>query len=137
MPGLNIKLLQGWKPLPHSNGPLTFSRGDNPSAPVLQFSIRQHNPGPLPNVTGETLIAVCEKLGSKVKGGRVTSRLSGTCEFGLFGTVAFEGEEPAHFQAWVVSNQREFILATHVAAAKVLPEEAEEANRIVLTTSYE
>jgi hypothetical protein len=68
---------------------------------------------------------------------RDVSSRSGKCEFGIFGTVAVKGDAPAHFQAWVVSNQREFILITHTCAKEPDPLEIAEANEIALMTGLE
>jgi hypothetical protein len=134
MTELKIKVLPGWTPLANPNGPPTYRRGNHPNGAVLQFSLARYKPGPLPNTTAEALIAICERLGSKVKGGRVVSKSSGACAFGSYGTAIVEGESPAHFQAWVLSNTRDFILITHVGPGRLEPQEVEEANEIALMT---
>lgn len=135
MPRLKIKLLHGWKPLAIPDGPATYIRGDDPNGPVLQFSLAHHKPGPLPNTTAESLIVMCEKLGSRVDGGRVVFRSSGQCGFGLYGTVVVKGRAPEHFQAWVLSNRRDFILITHIGPSNIDPAEIYDASEIALMTS--
>ena len=137
MTSLKIKLLPGWKPVSNPGGPATYTRGTSANEAALQFSVGSYKHGMLPHTSGERLIAMCEKLGSKVKDGRVVSRSSGECAFGSYGTVVIEGASPAHFQAWVVSNKTDFILITHVSPSKVDPKEAEEAHEIALMTSYQ
>jgi hypothetical protein len=80
------------------------------------------------------LIALCEKLTVKVSNRREVLRRSGKCNFGIFGTVAVKGDAPVYFQAWVVSNQRDFILITHTCTEEPEPEEIAEANEIALMT---
>jgi hypothetical protein len=73
-------------------------------------------------------------MASGVRGLKEKSSHSGTCEFGVFGTVTAKGDFPAHFQAWVLSNEREFILVTHTCDKNPDPEEIAEANQIALLT---
>jgi hypothetical protein len=78
---------------------------------------------------------MCEKLTKAFRGSREMSSRSGKCEFGIFGTVVVKGDSPAHVQVWVLSNQREFILITHVCGNEPDPQEVAEANEIALRTA--
>ena len=80
------------------------------------------------------LIAICEKLTRDVPGRTELSRSSGKCEFGLFGTLAVKGNSPAYMQAWVISNQHDYILITHICEAPPDAQETKEANEIALMT---
>ena len=73
-------------------------------------------------------------MASNVRGLKEKSSRSGTCEFGMFGTVVAKGDYPAHFQVWVLSNEREFILVTHTCDKDPGAEEVTEANEIALMT---
>lgn len=101
----------------------------------MQFSLAQYKNDSLPSTTDATLVGICEKLTSGVRGRRDVSRSSGTCEFGIFGTVVAKGDSPAHVQAWVLSNRREFILVTHTSDSDPDSQEVKEANEIALMTS--
>jgi hypothetical protein len=137
LPRLKVKLHQGWIPVANPNGPATYVRGSGPNPPALQFSIAQHKPGALPNVTPESLVGICERMTEKVRGRRSISKSSGECTFGKYGTVIAKGDAPAHVQIWVLSNEREFILVTHTCEIDPEPKEDEEANQIALLTSCE
>lgn len=62
------------------------------------------------------------------------SQSSGPCDFGVFGTVIVAGSSPAYMQAWVVSNQQDFILITHICEKRPDAQEIEEAQAIALMT---
>jgi hypothetical protein len=71
-------------------------------------------------------------MASGVRGLKEKSSRSGTCEFGMFGTVVAKGDSPTHLQVWTLSNEREFILVTHTCNNDPDPEEVTEANAIAL-----
>jgi hypothetical protein len=133
-PRLKVKLYRGWHLVDDPGTLAAYVRGDSPNSGILQFSFAQYRHGQLPSATEQTLIGICERLTSDVRGRRELSRSSGKCEFGMFGTVAVEGDFPARVHLWVVSNQREFILITHNCGKEPDPEEVAEANDIALMT---
>jgi hypothetical protein len=135
-PRLKVRLYNGWRQLESREGPVTYFREGSSDSGALQFSVAQHRPGPVPGAGEEMLIALCEKLTSKVRNRRDASSRSGKCEFGIFATVAVKGDSPAHFQAWVLSNHREFILVTHTCEKQPDPQEIAEANEIALMTGF-
>ena len=92
--------------------------------------------GTVPNATDQTLVAMCEKLTSGVLGRREVCSASGACDFGIYGTVAVQGDLPVRLQAWVVSNGTEFILITYTCGSDPDPEELREANEIALMTGF-
>jgi hypothetical protein len=134
-PKLRIRLRPGWHPAENPAIP-TCKRTASADSGILQFSVAQFRPGTGPNATEQTLIAICEKLTSGVRGPRDVSSTSGTCDFGIYGTVAIHGDSPTRFQAWVVSNGQEFILVTHTCGSAPDPEEVREANEIALMTGF-
>ena len=71
-------------------------------------------------------------MASSVRGLTEKSSRSGSCEFGMFGTVIARGESPHYFQVWVLSNGREFILVTHTCDKEPGASEVAEANDIAL-----
>jgi hypothetical protein len=134
-PRLKVKLHRGWRQIDNPGALAAYVRGDSPNSGTLQFSIAQFRHGQLHSATEQTLIGLCEKLTSGVRGRMEMSRGSGKCEFGMFGTVVVKGDFPVRVQVWVVSNQREFILITHTCEKKEPdPEEVAEANDIALMT---
>jgi hypothetical protein len=128
---LKIRPHPGWRAVANPNGPATYV---STSGSALQFSFANYLRGKLPNITEESLIGLCEKLTLQIRGRRVVSSRSGTCDFGLYGTVAVRGEEPVHTQAWVLSNRQEFILITYTCATEPESREVFEANQIALMT---
>jgi len=133
-PRLKVKLFEGWRPVENPRTLATYVRGDTSNSGSLQFSLAQYQRGILSSVTEDTLLGLCQKLAGSVRGRRDVSSGSGKCEFGLFGTVTAKGDSPAHFQVWVISNGREFILITHTCAKEPDPQEVAEANEIALMT---
>ena len=138
-PRLRIKLQRGWTPI---NNPKAYIciRETSAEPGEMQFSSAVYKPGrPLPKVvTEDGLIEMCRKImAGEVPSGREILKQSGNCDFGAFGTVALRGESPAYFQAWVLSNGRDFILITHVCPKEPDPAEITEANEIALMTRCE
>jgi hypothetical protein len=134
-PRLSIKLHKEWHQVENPNGPITYLRGRDRDAGALQFSFAKYRQGTLKNATEETLIGICEKLSNRVQGRRNALSHSGKCDFGIFGTLAVEGDYPVRFQAWVISNRSEFILVTHTCTRKPELAEIAEASEIALMTS--
>jgi hypothetical protein len=60
---------------------------------------------------------------------------SGKCEHGIFGTVIAKGDSPAYVQAWVLSNNTDFILVTHTCESEPKPEIVTQASSIALMTT--
>jgi hypothetical protein len=134
-PKLKIRLRPGWQPAENPAIP-TYKRTASADSGVLQFSVAQFRHGTAPNATEHTLVAMCEKLTSAVRGRRDVSSTSGTCDLGMYGTVAVHGESPVRFQTWVLSNGHDFILVTHTCGSAPDPEEVREAHEIALMTGY-
>ena len=134
-PKLRIRLRPGWQPAENPAIP-TYKRSASTDSGALQFSIAQFRHGTAPNATEQTLVALCEKLTSSVPGRREVATASGTCDFGIYGTAAVQGGAPVRFQAWVLSNGREFILVTHTCGSAPDPEEVREATEIALMTGF-
>jgi hypothetical protein len=132
---LRIRLRPGWHPADNPAIP-TYKREGSAGSGALQFSIAQFRHGTAPNATEQTLVAMCEKLTSSVRGRRDLATASGTCDFGIYGTVTAHGDSPVRFQAWVVSNRQEFILVTHTCGSEPDPEEIREAHEIALMTGF-
>jgi len=134
MPSLKVKLFPGWRESNHPGALVTYVRDASQHSGALQFSLAHHKPGALPISTEGMLVELCKKLSSKVNDGKIVSSKSGKCGFGLFGTVTVRGTSPVHFQAWVLSNQRDFILITHTCMEEPDPKELQEAEQIALLT---
>jgi hypothetical protein len=132
-PKLRIRLRPGWQPAENPAIP-SYKRAASADSGALQFSVAQFRHGTVPNATEQTLVAMCEKLTSSVRGRRNETTASGTCDFGIYGTAAVQGDAPVRFQAWVLSNGREFILVTHTCGSPPDPEEVREATEIALMT---
>jgi hypothetical protein len=132
---LKIKLLHGWQQAENPAWPVTYFRSKSADPGALQFSRAQYRHGVLQTTTEESLMGVCDDMTSRVRGRRFIASQSGKCEFGFYGTVSVRGDEPAYFQAWVVSNGHQFILITHTCNSVPVTEEIAEANQIALMTT--
>jgi hypothetical protein len=134
-PKLRIRLRPGWHPAANPAIP-TYKRAASAGSGALQFSIAQFRHGTAPSATEQTLVAMCEKLTSSVRGRRDLATASGICDIGIYGTTAVQGDAPVRFQAWVLSNGWEFILVTHTCGSVPDPEEVREATEIALMTGF-
>ena len=134
-PRLKFKLYDGWQKTENPGGPVTYLRGNGPSPGTLQFSSARPRSGAVARRTSEQdLISMCEKLTRDVANRSEVTRSSGTCEFGIFGTIAVKGTSPAYVQAWVLSNQSDYILVTLVCYTPPDAQETKEAHEIALMT---
>ena len=133
-PRLKLRLLHGWKAVENPQGPATYCREASANSGALQFSFTQYRSGALPNAAEDQLTGICRNLAAKMRGGKIISSRSGACDFGIYGTVVARGDEPAYFQAWVISNRRDFVLVTHTCTVEPDPLEIQEANEIALMT---
>ena len=127
-----MQLHPGWREVKTPNAPTTYVRGAASDSGALQISLAQFGAGKLPNASEQLLVAICEKMASNVQGIKEKSSRSGSCDFGMYGTVVARGNSPSYFQVWVLSNVREFILVTHTCAKEPDPVEIVEANEIAL-----
>jgi hypothetical protein len=130
LPRLKIKLYDGWSPVENEGGPTTYIKGNS----CLQFSQARKKGSALPD-DPEKLIGICEGLTRRVRGRRDMLSGSGTCDFGIFGTVAARGDLPAYMQVWVLSNKNDFVLITHICEIEPGPKEVAEARDIALRTT--
>jgi hypothetical protein len=134
-PKLRIRLRPGWHPAGDPAVP-TYHRAASTDSGALQFSIAQFRHGKVPNTTEQTLISMCEKLTSNIRGRRDITTASGTCDFGIYATVIAYGDSPVRLQSWLLSNRQEFILITHTCGSEPDPEEVREAHEIALMTGF-
>jgi len=134
-PKLRLKLYDGWHKSENPGGPVTYLHGKGRDPSTLQFSSARPRPGVVVRHTSEAdLVSMCEKLTRDVADRSEVSRSSGTCEFGIFGTIAAKGTSPAYVQAWVLSNQSDYILVTLVCYTPPSVQEMKEAHEIALMT---
>jgi len=133
---LKIKLFPGWRLLQNAQGPVTYVRGNDPNPSALQFSVAHRRNGVFHGAAEEGLIGICKQATGKVRDSTEISKSSGTCQFGLFGTVTVTGSSPVYMQAWVVTNRHDFILVTHICDRRPDAEEIKEANETALMSAY-
>jgi hypothetical protein len=131
-PKLKLKLRPGWRPVQIPNAPVTCVRGHDSDPNVLQVSVGRRKEETATNLSAEGLLRIGENSTAKVSGRIETSRASGTCEFGSFGTITVKGTVPAYMQVWVVANERDIILITHICKSQPHEREVKEANEIAL-----
>ena len=136
-PRLKLTLRQGWREAKNPGGPATYVRETSRASGYLQLSFATYKPGSVPDTEEATLLNICAKMASKVRGSNVVSKQSGKCNFGKFGTVTTQGEEPVYFRVWVISDSHHFILVTYTCGNNPDPQEVAEANEIALSTKLE
>jgi hypothetical protein len=129
-PQLHIKLLQGWVDAPDAKGKWTYTRTASKSSGTFQVTYALNNGYNQPLITSDMLLDMCRKMGNSVKEGRINSQEAGPCDFGTFATMQFHGRTPAHLQIWVLTNQKHFILVTHMCMAPPDPQEVTEADQM-------
>src|SRR4051812_13108771 len=97
---------------------------------VLQVSHSEDLHGEVPNPNGDDLgkLAVNTAVGQGVD---VRGTPQGACGFGFFGSAFVPCGTVAYFQVWVLSNGRDFIFASYIAAAAD-PLEQGEAEKMAL-----
>ena len=76
------------------------------------------------------LLGMCRKMGESVKEGQIVAEQCGPCDFGTFATMHFQGMTPAHLQVWVLTDQKHFILVTHICMSPAEPQEVVEADQM-------
>jgi hypothetical protein len=122
-----VVLPPGWEPLENPDGPPTYARPDGSGA--FQVSLTEFVSGETPNPSTSDLIDLSTTIALNHHL-QVASTDSGPCRMGLFGLVRGSDGEFTHL-IWHLSNGRDFILATFIAAD---PPESElrEASDIVM-----
>jgi hypothetical protein len=98
------------------SGPATFVRESEEPSGALQISLQgEYVRGPLPNPSPDQLIRFAEGIATKEPGAELRGRSSGECALGTYGTVLARITGCAWMQAWVMTNGRDFVLATHTS----------------------
>jgi hypothetical protein len=137
-PALNIVLPKNWRNVSGENpdGPPTFCR-ENDACGALQVSIQAlYQGGAVPNPKPEDLIDPAEDVArSADEQIEIRGRSSGRCALGNYGTVLVSIPEFEWFQVWVLSNGRDFVLATHTCESEPTEDEVNEASSIVKTVT--
>ena len=77
------------------------------------------------------MIGFAEGVVSREPGVVVIRRYDGECAIGRFGSVVVAWPDCPRVQVWVLSNSRDFVLATHVCTGEPSENEVEEAEAIV------
>jgi hypothetical protein len=131
---LAIALPPNWRDVSHENpqGPATFVRDSHEASGALQVSVQaEYVSGPVPNPTPEQLIAFAERIAAAQGQAEVRGRSSGACAMGRYGTVLMRLPGYSWLQVWVLSNGRDFVLATHTSVDEPSEEEVNEASWVV------
>lgn len=132
---LVVTLPSGWVELPAEStpGPAVFALDTPEAAGALQVSLQaQYQGGKVPSPSPDALIGFAVEV--LVAGGEFVpmSVSSGACAVGLYGTAIGRWSDCPHVQAWVLSDGRDFVLATHIATSEPTARERREAHEIVL-----
>lgn len=133
MARLKISLPQNWNDVSKENpkGPPTFCRASD-GCGALQISLQaEYKGGEIPNPKLEDLIEFANNIAQKFGEVQVRGRASGTCALGTYGTVLVATPELAWAQVWVLSNSKDFVLATHICESEPSEDEVNEASGIV------
>ena len=136
---IKVLLSDGWADISHENpsGPATFCRDADDASGALQVSHAEYKAGVVPNPSLEDLVSLATSAATNERGAALLHTASGHCRFGLWGTAVHRTDECAHFQAWHLSNGRDFIFATYIS--EVPPSEVEliQAHNIVMDLTLE
>ena len=134
MARLKIVLPPDWQDVSAENpsGPSTFCRRSETKSGALQISIQaEYKGGVIPNPKPDELIQFAETTAHNFGQITLRGRSSGKCAIGIYGTVLVSASDFEWVQVWVLSNSRDFVLATHTCSKEPSPEEVEEASTIV------
>jgi hypothetical protein len=114
------------------NGPTTFHSTADNACGALQVSIQaEYVSGVIPNPSGDQLIAFAESIAFKDGEVDVRGRKSDSCALGNYGTILVRSTDYSWLQVWVLSNGKDFVLATHLCIDEPSPAEVNEASWIV------
>ncbi|WP_109484466.1 hypothetical protein [Occallatibacter savannae] len=131
---LNQDRAAKWRRQENPDGPVTYIHEDSGSAP--QFSHMKYKGTKKLDLSPENLIAVASNGIERIQSFREKHTESGECEFGRYGKVLVNAEQPALFMAWALWNtQDEIVYITYTASLQDLTESAD-ADGIALTTSW-
>lgn len=132
-PQLQLKLFPGWQVAENPEGPATYYREATKSG-ALQFSMAQHRGGQEPYVIEQDLLRIAHNVATSGDGAEILDSLTGTCAFGRFGAVSARAPN-AFIWVWVLTNSRDFILATYTSTQVPDRQEFAEAEEIVLAAT--
>lgn len=131
MARLQVELPPDWSDVSAENpeGPPTFVRNSEDSSGALQISIQaEYTGGKIPNPTVEELIEFAEGVATSDQEAEIRGRSNGECRLGTYGTVLARTAEFSWIQVWVLSNGKDFVLATHFSVEEPSNEEVQEAS---------
>jgi hypothetical protein len=125
---LKIQLPTTWFQEENPDGPATFYREDSTSA--FQVSWAENQSATIPTMSDSDLVQFALDFGAQNGFGKVLETRNGMGRFGLFGTAIFRSDEHPRIQLWVVTNNSDFIFATHICDTEPVSEEILEAQQI-------
>ena len=131
---LRVELLPDWRDISLENlgGPPSFVRDSSDESGALQISIQAlFAGGKTPDSSHEHLIRLAEGVALNTPDAKLRGRSSGVCSLGQYGTVLASRQDYSWFQVWVLSNGKDFVLATHISVDEPDEEEVNEASWIV------
>jgi hypothetical protein len=132
---LRVDLPGNWLDISATNpgGAPTYCRREGGGRGALQISLQaEWKGGSLPDPTPDRLLELAERIALHQSACSIEAQSTGTCAIGSFGSVVARTPECAHMQVWVLSDGRDFVLATHVAMESPPEAEVAEAARIVM-----
>jgi hypothetical protein len=116
---LRIELIPGWTDISQVDpeGPLTFVRDASEDSGALQVSIQaEYVGGNIPDASREALTSIVERVALKDPAAEFRGSSTGVCALGQYGTILVSLAGFSWFQVWVLSNGRDFVLATHTCS---------------------
>src|SRR5687767_2472102 len=135
-PRLLVKLPPGWTDVSHQvpEGGATFVKGGASATSALQVSYGLNPDDPDPtahDLSEEQLILMAAESQFGENFGSVVQRYGGPSLFGKMGTAVYRGGKYPRVQIWFLSNGRDLIMASHIAAEDPPQELLDEAEEIV------
>ncbi|MFZ6757842.1 hypothetical protein ACO0K9_11595 [Undibacterium sp. Ji50W] len=131
---LVVELPPGWGDHSSENadGPATFIKEDSESPGALQISIQaEYRGGAIPNPIPEQLVTFAERIVKKNADVQIRGRSTGQCNIGTYGSILASFSGISWCQIWVLSNGKDFVLASHTSVDEPSEAEVNESSWVV------
>jgi len=126
---LKIELFTNWTQHQNQTSAATFYRQGSTSAFQVSWA-EYRGKQPLRKISTDGLKQFAINFGQKNASGELIEASYGGCRFGNYGTAVFRSEKHPRIQIWIVTDGRDYILATHVCDRYPEPSEVAEVQQI-------
>ena len=123
---LIIQMPASWSQHENPQGPATYCRHESTSALQVSWS-EYRGQRALRKLSAGELKQMATKFGrEKGFGEELVESSGGPCTFGSFGTAVFRSGSHPRMQVWIITDGRDYILATHICSDGPDPVEVQE-----------